>query len=924
MTLGIYVTSEGKQVIAESAEAKAWGWQPTTPPERYNDPRVLLGTGTISKPLGVVPKDVIVEQGIGYTTYYSEPAPKTSGAVIKTEDGIEIPISAGVLGKIQEAGGLQNIYQKQYMMRLQAETQALIGQAVRLVSEGKDVRIFATPEEKTKWEAEQKAYDLMLTERAERTETLLWGTVKSLGIEQAMKGYAGLGVILTGGDIEQARRIELEQRKAYVGQALQQPLLVVVELGQLGISLFTITGTASKFLTASSIGKPFYYSLASYTAFQSSSLVGQTLIETKTKGLTFETGGKLLMGAAGVAGAFGMSYMAHKLPTIWSATKWQEPTVKFEGESKSFTVGTADFEKNIMFGKTISSVSQKGVQSAYWGIVKKEIFVKSFPETTFTGSITGRFGTGESFTPSITFTRTTLFGRFPKEVIDTSTIYTKSYFTFQPKIETTLFKTGKTLEDYLKGFTVKEFKSGELPSELKGHLGIVKPSEKVIMLDTEAINKAGISKEFVIKHEILHTLYPEADIDFGYTQKTFDVTAGYQFEKSGTISFAKTTEEPKFDIRSISESWSLKGLDIRYLGITGSETTSTILNTITRPLIESQAQVYKTEKGGTISFGIPKESEKFMLQQTRFASTGTTFTLKEIGEGYQFKPIGTYRDIGVGVMKMPVIAMASGGGGLSTFTSLEGDLGLGLGGSSQFDIIGLQTVLPRFEGLRQFGLYGGVFGVSQPRYRNYEETTYLAYPPVSNIVTNTTQGLGLSLVTKQAEGLGLNIDTTLGTKNVLGLAQNLGVGLALGTTTVQSTSQIVSQSLDQSQLTGQLQAQSLIQGLNLNISVPSMITVPYFTFDLMGGMLPTEAKSRRKGRKLRVPKTAIDFIGTPLADLLSVTQTEATLLSIGKEPIAIHPSGKLAMGEMFKSGGLRVPTVQMIKGFGTGKKLRLW
>jgi len=951
MTLELYYTSQGRYVIGESSEAKALGYTPAqaTPTTTYaggtithgqtlspipqvnqTGGNVLVGTGTISHPLGATPTDVAVTQGVGgQTTYTSTPTytPATQNYITSIVGGktIVLPISSGVASKIAEGGGIQNIMNQQYFSELQSYGQATIDLALRNALYG-GADVMRTQSEIAKINAEQNAYQFMLTERATRPEFLAFQTITN-PLQQVMKGYAGLGVLLTGGNIDYAKQIELEERKAYVGASLQNPFIPVVDIAMTGVTLFTLTG--GNLIQSTNFGKLFQVGLGGYGLYRSAELGVQTYAEAQTKGWNYETGGKMGMTIVGGVVSSTLIYSGWKQPTVWSAPEYAKPTVKFEGESKTLTVGSADFEKNLLQGKSISEVNIKGTEESWWGLRQRFINIKSYPESSFTGKLSEGTGIADVWSPNIVSTKDVLFGRFvTSRSVSYPTSWSETSFLAEPvsfSDSSIKVATGKTFEDYLKGINVMEVR-GELPEGVMGRTNV---NEKWIKLDVQRMEEAVSSdirqgtdfaygykdvaslKNMILKHEVLHNVYPTeaGSIDVGYTEKTPQIAENYQFGKTGTVSFPSSNQN-LIKVFGTTESFTFEGSQVLYGGITGSVSTVNILSTVSKPIkTEAESTTYTTAKGGTVTtLNFGGSDNELMVTATKTFTTTKAFEYNPQSETWS--DVGKFTDVGLSFMKAPVISSSTGGGygQQQIFRPHSSTLGFG-GGLANVVFPAIESTLANDLALTTAITSTSMWKNFYPaKTRPYEQEGFTYTYPESNVITQNISNLQTPTVkqtsgTSTTQGLNLGTSFSLGSTSAMTQLQTQTTTQTQEQTQTQLQTQVQLQS--QSQLLQQLQIQANAFNFNLNI-------VPTFAFTFGGGGFAERRKHKKGGKKtnmISIPSGQ----GSAMSDLLNITVTEAGLLRKGKTPKATVLTGKRATHYFFKSAGLSIPTANQLK-----------
>lgn len=643
-----------------------------------------------------------------------------------------------------------------------------------------------------------------------------------------------------------------------------------------------------------------------------------------------ESIGRIITGTLTAVSGGLLIYGGWKMPTVWSSTKWKPTEVKFEGSSKSYTVGTSDFEKNVRMGKTVTDFYQKGTRTTWFGLRKQEFAIRGFSEGDWAGQFTSDFTYGTSWSDSVVRTRETLFGRFLKEGYEypSQLSLTKSYV-LPKEIAMEKTTTGKSFEEYLKGYTIKEVRNELFDQTTQAQsFGRINTRTKEIKLDIAHMESALESdlrqgttfaygykdmasfKDFVLKHEIIHTLIPDSEmVDKGYSMDTRTFANNFQFEKHGSISFGgePKIQEKIFTVYKETQTATFNLADIK-TNLFSFKGENVIIGSDFRVWTEKPTTTYDTGKGTVTMFDFNTEGKEFVFTRTQSTTKGEALVfIFNKGVVVDAKPIGTFSSWEESIIRSPVIS--SGSGGLAT-TNIPTDTTkvLGFGGSATSMFETGQGVLGQFEGLRKFGLAGGVFGsavgstlATYPEYQTY------IYPPVSatryNVVllresmTSTTLDIGKT--TALSSMTGSSSALSLGGASALGSASSL----SLGSGTASAQGQAVSMA----------SAQGLLQGLQSSLSFNfDMFQVPIFTFG--GGFSDIAERKTRKKRKGKGYVVDVGLGGSPISDLANITITEAGLLSLGRTPKATLLTGSKARRYFEKSAGLNIPTVEQTSG----------
>lgn len=522
--------------------------------------------------------------------------------------GYPITFSEGVTSKVGGEAGFRNLW-------TDYQFQSVINQGMYNAQHG-GADVMYTPEEMNMINSRNQANDFMLFERATRPEYLLSQTFLDW-FGQSTKGYAGMLALASGAKIEDIRATELSMRKADVSATLANPFIVVEKEAGLGLTLFGITG--GRLITATNFGKVFQVGVGGYTVYRGAELTGQTLNEINLKGLNFETGGKLAIGVIGMTVGAGLVRSGLKQPTVWSDVKQDVSTVKFEGSSKTITVGSLDYKQNVARGVSIAEVNTHGTRTSWFGMAKQDIYERSFPSTIFSSKLTEGFGMSDTWSPSIVNVQTKLFGRVTGNAVSYPTSWSETSFISEhvsSLSQGSTLTTGKTFQDYLKNMNVLEVR-GELP---EGTMGRTNINEKWIKLDTLRMEQAidtdvrsggktdfsygykstGELKTFILKHEVIHNLLPNQakDIDAGYSMGARSFVENFNFAKAGKISLAGQSSSNQIKVIGTTESFGFEGTKIFYQGISGSISTVDIISSVSKPLKNTAEDNYFTNKQG--------------------------------------------------------------------------------------------------------------------------------------------------------------------------------------------------------------------------------------------------------------------------------------------------------------------------------------
>ena len=418
MSLVIATTPEGKQVIADSKEAQALGYTPVTSDSQSKpapEKKESLGV-TAGELISNANKGGGVLQTTG-STYYIKPSPQaqetksetTERIVIPTSSGINIILSPSVTAKVGGVEGLKQIYQERYMRDMQMQSQNIINRAVLLASQGKDA-VMHTPEEMLKIQA----YENMITERTSRVETFaLYGMNV---IRTAIIGYGSLISLAYGVPIEKVREQEFAARREWVRNILERPVNLGWEMADIGTQVFLGSPYTYKTIMSGIAGSSYAAQImplikpivigtsvifATKGAYESVPAAIEFAKEPSFSSATRLAGGLFQFGA----GALGL-YAGWKMPTYYSGIKWDEPVT-----SKELMVRNVDLEKGITIGKAEAITTQHGVSEAYYGLMKKDIWIKGFPETRFIENLKTQMGSAITWNPSAAIEKISI-GRF--------------------------------------------------------------------------------------------------------------------------------------------------------------------------------------------------------------------------------------------------------------------------------------------------------------------------------------------------------------------------------------------------------------------------------------------------------------------------------------------------------------------------------
>jgi hypothetical protein len=260
--------------------------------------------------------------------------------------------------------------------------------AVRNATTGKGADVMLTPEEYAKYQA----HEAMISERASRVETFAY-----YGMNVPRTAMIGLGATIalaSGVPIENIRSQEFEMRKQFVREHLDQPVLrTAIEMFDIGsfmllaapktysVAMEAIKGSAYARYILPAV-KPVIIGASAFIAAKGAFETGGAIIDLTTKEPNLISYTKLAGGLTMFAGGSLGLYSAWKMPTFYSDVKWDEPV-----KSAKVTAQKVDMETGKITGISEGVITQHGSSSSYWGLVKKDIWIKGFPETEFMGDL---------------------------------------------------------------------------------------------------------------------------------------------------------------------------------------------------------------------------------------------------------------------------------------------------------------------------------------------------------------------------------------------------------------------------------------------------------------------------------------------------------------------------------------------------------
>jgi hypothetical protein len=319
-------------------------------------------------------------------------APTSSGGTIP------ITLSEGVTQKVGGIEGLKNIM---YTYHLQQQSQDIVNMAVRNAAIGSRIDVMRTPEEMLKIQAE----DAMIAERASRIETFAY-----YGMNAPRTAMIGLGAsmaLAAGVPIENLRSQEFEMRKQFVREHLESPVLRTgKELFDIGsFMVFASPKTYSVAMNAIKNSayaqyilpaiKPIVIGTSAFIATKGAFESVGAGIDIATKEPNLESFTRLAGGLTMFAGGALGIRAGWKMPTYWSNVKWDEPV-----KSAKITAQKVDMETGKVTGVSEGFVTEHGTSSSYWGMVKKDIWIKGFPETGFIGDLKTKMIDAVTWNPS--------------------------------------------------------------------------------------------------------------------------------------------------------------------------------------------------------------------------------------------------------------------------------------------------------------------------------------------------------------------------------------------------------------------------------------------------------------------------------------------------------------------------------------------
>ena len=390
MTLELYYTRQGQYVIGESSEAKALGYTPAqaTPTTTYaggtvtqgqtlspipqvnqTGGSVLLGTGTITHPLGATPTDVAVSQGAGgsSTTVYSSGQQQFGERIIFGQFGnMQLALAPSVVAKVGGLAGLNTAmtdyygqYGIAYGQTLQQFGQGVVDVALHnALYGGSDVML--TPKEYALYQQQQavynkayasvsqKFYSLQDWQQGLLAESMLWSPKGFEFVGSSIGTYFNIK-----GTSKTPEQVIIEQ---YTEQQLNKtPFLDVSSWG----------GFTNSWLTQSIVGSPLgFYSTMALAGYGAGSVIGEasfwsSTIQQGVKLVSVPVGGVLL--GAGLGSEAGKLYMETQV--------YHTPTEQVIGGVFKDVGGAVAFGYGFRVGVA------EGLPFKYWG--KQEVPIQT-------------------------------------------------------------------------------------------------------------------------------------------------------------------------------------------------------------------------------------------------------------------------------------------------------------------------------------------------------------------------------------------------------------------------------------------------------------------------------------------------------------------------------------------------------------------
>lgn len=824
----------------------------------------------------------------------------------------------------EKVGGAEGLKQILYFSALQKQSQTVVDIAVKNAITGKGADVMLTPEEYAKYQAKE----MMISERASRPETFAYYGMNVL--KTAMIGLGATIALASGVPIENIRATEFEMRKQYVREHLADPIgRTAKEMFDIGS--FMVLASPKTYSVAIEAIKNSAYAKYVLPAFKP--VIIGTSVFIATKG-AFETGGAIIDLAtkepnlisytrlAGgltmfAGGALGI-YAGWKMPTYWSEIKWDEPI-----KSARITAQKVDMKIGKVIGKSEGLITEHGVSKAYYGLVKKEIWIKGFPETEFIGDLKTKITYATTWNPSVGVQQT-FISKFQlgKESYFYPTGYSESIgFIIDTNSQGITIKTGKSFDDYLKGFKITYEKNGALFAN-KGAIAEVQAQDKEIFVNVKKLEKAPISFDEVLKHEVIHSVNPElgdkldAMNKAGEWKKSIDISNKYPFEKSGTLTSLDFSSSKTIIIREISQNVIFEGTNIK-TGYSYSISEPKLIKEITKELKPPTSTTIPTTKGGSIttySFSDSQATE--MIVKSLYETSSTSYDFQQFKEGeYKFSPLKQFEKSLV-FSKEPIITSASGGGrGEVTISKPPTELTFGGG-------ITFQPPM-----LKQFELTFRMTSTSlwKPFYSRKgtpTEQTYYIYPPSEkNAITQNLQNIQITMQ-KSIGSQKLQLNLEHGLKLETRLHQQLGLQLNLGLqTNLGLQNQLSSRTQSQTGLEMQQQLQ-LQQQLQQQLQLQHQTIVPKQTVKITPEVYFKLNTDSLKPRNI-VIVTGKGFREPRILKISSFMKPTASLYSL-ERAAALYGRGSLARGKgiervfrnLARSSGLSLefPAAEFIKG----------